>query len=250
VGELESYGIVFVHGVEPHSTIKLPLVLLLFATAEIASEAQPMLLKHFDVMLSSDENERSSLAIYVLKCAALKSMGLPVTIELLFSAGAIRRLSSELKDKNFSFGSFEMLNAQNRVTKETWAQCLKMYAATGCLMMNCRGAPFADMIMLVQGGEFVILLQEKQSETAKSQELADRTVPTLSLESVQKEHAKCNVETPHLFVLITDEDFVDSPGLADNEIVLSHTEHCGAMGHLLALLRKFNHSGQEKAPIK
>jgi hypothetical protein len=50
-------------------------------------------------------------------------------------------------------------------------------------------------------------------------------------------------ETPHLFILITDDNF---DNLKDNEIVLSYSDHAAVMGPLMALLRKFNHSSKPK----
>jgi len=80
VGELETKGILFVQGSEPQAFIKLPLILLL-SLVQGAKDA-PMLLKHFDVMLSPDENEGVSLAIMALKCAGLAEMGREITAEL------------------------------------------------------------------------------------------------------------------------------------------------------------------------
>ncbi len=72
--------------------------------------------------------------------------------------------------------------------------------------------------------------------------LKERTVPGLSVKRVREEHAKCDVETPHLFVLVTDEDFIDHESLASNEIVVSRRDHALMIGPLLALLRLFGHS--------
>ena len=89
-----------------------------------------------------------------------------------------------------SFDSFIVAEAANQVTKATWGAALGKLAPTGRFLKNCRGAPFADMIIVPKGGAFVIFLQEKQGERAKDRSIAGRTVPTLKLETVQLEHDK------------------------------------------------------------
>ena len=42
-----------------------------------------MLLRDFNVQLSSDENERNTLAILSMKCKGLRVMGRPITVDAL-----------------------------------------------------------------------------------------------------------------------------------------------------------------------
>ncbi len=229
--------------------IELPLVLLLFASVTVASAESPMLLRHFDVMLSLDGNERESLAICSLKCAALAKMGEPLMLERIFPLHMFPKLWARWASKQRVFESFTLVKAANQVTRN-WDATHSTLAKDGCFLVNSRSAPFADMVIVPKGGDFVVFLQEKQREKAKEQSNKKRKVPELSLEAVRKEHAKCNVSTLHLFVVITDEDFQDAAKLASNEIVLSYLHHAAAIGPLLALLRKFNHSNRHKVEIK
>ena len=47
----------------------------------------------------------------------------------------------------------------------------------------------------------------------------------MTSEVVHREHLKCRVSIPHLFVIITDRAFSAVHKLASNEIVLSYVEH-------------------------
>jgi hypothetical protein len=233
VGELESRGVVFVAGAEPHLTIKLPLVLLLFAAE--ASQNVPMLLSHLAVALGQEQNERVCISIVALKCAALKQMSQVVTPGALF--GSERHFDN--MNLPLEFDSCKVVAAQKQITKATWAEWLKGAAARGVFAVNAPSSPFADAVVVPKGGEWAIVLRE----TATRQQLQDRTVLALSLSEVREEHEKCRVATPHLFVLVTDEDFAESAALEQNEIVVSFRRHAAVMGPLLALLRKYNHSG-------
>jgi hypothetical protein len=245
VGELESQGILFVQGSEPQAVIKLPLILLLFLSQGAANT--PMLLKHFDVMLSPDENERASMAILALKCAGLAEMGREITAEVLFGTlGTRKGLVEKMMTTALTFKTFEVQVAQSQITVSTWAKFLEVLKKTGGFILNAPKAPFADGGLVPQRAEMVILVQEKQGEVAKRQNQKKRKVHELSIANVRAEHAKCNVKTPHLFVLVTDEDFTDHNELAENEIVVSHRDHAAVIGPLLALLRLFNHSHVRK----
>jgi hypothetical protein len=125
-GQLESRGIVFVVGQEPHATIRLPLILLLRAAPIVASSEARMLLKHFDVLLTADENELASLAACVLKCWALQSLNVPVTLERLFGASAVGRLSEEWKTKELSFDRCVMDTAARPLVGENWDKFLEL----------------------------------------------------------------------------------------------------------------------------
>jgi hypothetical protein len=188
VGDLESRGIVFLSGHEPDATLTLPLILLLFAASDIGKVEQPLLLKHFDVMLSPEENEKASLTSLALKCAALAELKGKVTVADLFGSQI-----DDSRDVVLEFDEFVVTEASNQVTKINWGVVLEQLKAQGAFVVNCKGAPFADMIIVPKGGTFVIFLQEKQRERAKEQLLGERTVPTLKAETVREEHAKIKI---------------------------------------------------------
>ena len=243
VGDLEARGCVFVTGNDPNVTLHVPLVLLLLCVADSSAKVEPpMLLKHFDVMLSPDENERASLALLALKSSALQ--------DIVGSVHVGQLLTGKWAEHEMTFEGFGISEAETRITTENWPTALSKLQERGAFVVNCKGAPFADMIIVPKGGAFVIFLQEKQRERAKEQMLAERTVPTLKVVTVQEEHKKCNVSTPHLFVLITDEHFEDFADLESNEVVLPYDQHGAVMGPLLALLRSFNHSNKRKIAVK
>jgi len=242
VEELETKGILFVQGSEPHAVIKLPLILLLSLVQGV--QHAPMLLKHFDVMLSPDENERVSVAIVALKCAGLAEMGREITAKVLF--GTREGLDEKIMTTALRFKNFEVQVAGKQITSGTWRKFLLTAKRDGAFVMNAPKAPFSDGVIVPEEGKLVIFLQEKQSEVAKLQNQKKRKVHEFFAENVRKEHAKCDVKTEHLFVLITDEDFTDNNQLEKNEIVVSHRDHASVIGPLLSLLRLFNHSHVHK----
>ena len=79
-----------------------------------------------------------------------------------------------------------LYEAEWRITKKKWPTALQKLQDSGAFVVNCKGAPFADMNIVRKGGQFVIFLQEKQREQAKGQLLADNTVPTLKIEGVRQ----------------------------------------------------------------
>jgi hypothetical protein len=214
--------------------------------------APSMLLRHFDVMLSSDENERSSLAMLLMKSRGLKELGRQIFLRDLFSleSDVFENLDEAWPDRILVCDDFGCYEANERITKRNWDTALSNLGKHGAFVVNCKGASFADLIIVPQGGEFVILLQEKQREVAKAKAIAGKAVPSLKVANVRKEHSKCRVDTTHLFVMITDEQFNDFAYLEPNEIVLSHNEHVAVMGPLLALLRKFNHSNKRTIVVQ
>jgi hypothetical protein len=109
-----------------------------------------------------------------------------------------------------------------------------------CFVVNCKGATFGDMIIVPQDADFVLIVQEKQGEIAKKQQYNDKTVPTRKLQSVKEEHGKCRIQTSHLFIMFTDEDFTDQGSFADNEIVIPYSKHASVMGP------QFNHSNKAR----
>ena len=252
VQELETRGIVFLRPASDEKlTLQMPLVLMLFASASVGHHAG-MLLKHFDVMFSSDENEHNSLAVMSLKCRGLLQLEETILLTYLLPLDLIvfPKLDAAWAQKELVCEDYALYEAESRITTKTWPAALSKLQERGAFVVNCKGAPFADMIIVPKGGEFVIFLQEKQRERAKEQMLAERTVPTLKVVTVQEEHKKCDVSTPHLFVLITDEHFEDFADLKSNEVVLPYDQHGAVMGPLLALLRSFNHSNRRKIAVK
>ena len=240
IGDLETDGVVFVQD----DTIVFPLVLLLnFAQAGHAQHL-PMLLQKFDVMLSPDENERNSLGIFAMKCSALSENDGLVRLRNLFPLEKFSQIPNRVGATEMSFDQFELKRAKSRVEKRSWSDWLPILAEKGCFLLNCKGAAFADMIIVSKGGAYVVFIQEKQREVAKEQAQKKRKVPTLCYATVKEEHDKCDVSTAHLFVIITDEEFDDFASLRENEIVLSSEMHSAAIGPLLALLRKHNHAQQ------
>ena len=141
-----------------------------------------------------------------------------------------------------SFDSFEPIQSSKQVTKRNWGAFLNQIKTRGGFFVNDRSATFANMMMISKGGKYAVFFQEKQRKVAKQQALKRRKVPQMNYEKVKKEHEKCNVITPHLFVMITDEDFEDWTNLKENEIVLSPAMHGDAISPQLALLRKHNHA--------
>jgi len=144
------------------------------------------------------------------------------------------------------FKSFEVMAAQQQITTKSWRKLLNVLKEKGGFVVNAPKAPFSDGVIVPQGGKLVIFLQEKQGEVAKLQNQKKRKVHEFSVANVRDEHAKCDVKTQHLFVLITDEDFTGHDQLAKNEIVVSYRDHASVIGPLLALLRLFNHSHVRK----
>lgn len=246
IGELERRGTLFLQPVPETDTVvaRMPLVLLLFCTP--SGQGTAMLLKHFDVMLSSDENERNSLAIISMKIRGLHALGRDITLGDIFPMDMFPNL-----DKTWAQRKLVISNAKGttdrQITRQTWANSSAGLSA-GAIVKNARSASFADMIIM--GDVFVIFLQEKQRENAKLQNINQKTVPTLKYEDVAAEHKKCDVETLHLFVLITDEDFKEHEKLHSNEIVVSCKEQDKLLGPLVAMLRKFNHISDKRIKIK
>jgi hypothetical protein len=237
-------------GPSNYFVIQMPLVLMLFGLRRGLETS--MLLRHFDVMLSSEENEQSSLAVVSMKCRGLLQLDLPLSVASLFSLDKILLpvLDEAWFGRTLVCDDYGLWEAKTQITKATWKTALSKLQEHGALVANCKGAPFADMIIVPKVGAFAIFLQEKQRERAKEQVIADRTVPTLKVKTVQEEHEKCNVTTPHLFVMITDERFDAFADLAPNEVVLPYDQHGAVMGPLLALLRRFNHSNRRKIAVK
>ena len=245
VGDLEAQGCVFVTGNGPNVTLHVPLVLLLLCLADGRGPDAPMLLTHFDVVLSPDENERASLALLALKSAAQQEINGGVCVNQLFPDARVPWAEDQM-----TFEDFGIWEAESRITQETWETALPKLQKRGAFVVNCKGAPFADMIMVPKDGQFAIFIQEKQGEGAKEKQLAGKTVPTFKIGDVRREHDKCNVPFRHLFVLITDKGFDAVDKLAPNELVLPYDQHGAVMGPLLALLRKFNHSNKRKITVQ
>jgi hypothetical protein len=260
LGELEYRGIVFFEHIsnpngESTYTIQLPLLLTLLCFRSIQAQAEPdaeipMLLNHFDVTLSSDENERNSLAMLALKCLGLQKTYQKIELKLLLPLKLNPNLDESWKGETLEFTSFELAEAKSQVKEENWDVAFDSFKKKGAFVKNCRFASFGgDMMIVPKNGKFVLIIQEKQGEKAKTKRSQNTTVPTCTYDNVRKEHDKCKISTRHLFVFVTDEAFTEYDQLLSNEIVLSHSDHIAAMGSLLALLRKFNHSNIRKTAI-
>ena len=111
------------------------------------------------------------------------------------------------------------------------------------LCLNAKGARFGDSFAVSMDGEFVLIIQDKQSKEAKEQALKKKKgeVRQMTLKEVRDEHDKCKVVTSHLFVVITDKTFDDVDELGGDEIVISLSNLCPLLGPLLSALRKYNH---------
>ena len=182
-----------------------------------------MLLKNFDVMLSSDENERNSLAVCALKCSAWSAMETPKTLSDLFPLDLFPNVPKEWHQIGLLFDRIKVHELDSRVNVGNWEEALPVLTAKKeSFLKNCNGATFADMLIIPTAGDFVIFIQEKQVENAKRQREKDYVVPTTPYKEVKAEHAKCDVSTQHLFVFITDEEFTERDSLQENEIVLSY----------------------------
>jgi hypothetical protein len=246
IRELESRGVLFVvttrdaaNGRESFSIV-FPLLFMAYVLPK--SQECPMLLRHFDVLLSPDENERNTLAIFLLKCKALTVMNRPITVDALFPGCAPNLLWRETP---LEFDRFELLEWQN----QTWSRFVSeiQHGKSG-FYVNAKGASFADMFIVSKNAEYAIMIQEKQVEGAKAKMLKSGTVPSFRYNLVQTEHDNCNIATPHLFVLVSDMGFHagDWGKIQDNEIVFPCNEHAKAIGPLLALLRLHNHTRRRK----
>ena len=116
-----------------------------FATGE-------MLLRHFDVRLSSDENERNSLAIFCMKCAGVKENDNKITLKRLFPLEKFGKVSRKLCEQEMLFDGFQQIEWGHQITKENWKGILDQHKTTGCFLVNGKCATFADMIMISEGG--------------------------------------------------------------------------------------------------
>ena len=239
ISALEKLGIVFLMKKEGRLVLIFPLVLLL-KTVNGRSDP-PMLLQEIRVILSSDENERNSLSIFAMKAEALQGIHGYVSLrDLLPLAGTTARKNEDIR---LNFDTFDLIKSKERITLTNWKECLSQLQGKGAIVLNAKGSPFSDMLMVSKGGDFVVYIQEKQRQGSRDQNVKGNTVPKVTLEAVQEEHEKCNVDQNHLFVMITDDgpDEEVKKKLGENELVLTNDTHEFAIGSLLALLRLYNH---------
>lgn len=251
---LESRGVLFVKTTQDATTRAKVLTIvfpLLFLTYILQKTSDcPMLLRHFDVPLSSDENERNTLAILLLKCNGLRTLGIPITIDALLP-GYAPNLSWRATPLEFDKRYLRAM--ENQITMKTWDDFeLQMQRGEDGFFVNAKSATFADGLIIPKGTENVILVQEKQVQVATRAARDGTTVPRFGYDSVKEEHDKCNVKTPHLFIMVSDKDFeaTDRDKIKSNEVVLPRSEHGKALGPLLALLRRHNHGYRPKLPLK
>ena len=251
IRQMESKGILFVKTTGDTQTILFPLLFLTYILG--TSEQVPMLLRHFDVKLSPDENERNTLAILLLKCKALKVMNQNITVDRLLP-GLAPNLHWRHLPLQFETEKLELRQMENQITLKTWKSFEEdLKSGEHGFLVNAQGAPFSDTLIIPKGADNVILIQEKQSELAKQKFLNDTAVPYFGKPLVDFEHNKCNIKTSHLFIIVSDKKFneKDVSKIADNEIVLPMNKHKEALGPLLSLLHLHNHHySAPRIPIK
>ncbi|CAB9502857.1 expressed unknown protein [Seminavis robusta] len=252
VQELESRGVLFVETTQDATTranvltIVFPLIFLTYILQKTLD--CPMLLRHFDVPSSSDENERNTLAVLLLKCNGLRTLGIPITVDALLP-GYAPNLS--WRATPLEFDNRYLRAMENQITLKTWHDFeLQMHTGEDGFFVNAKGATFSDGLIIPKKAENVILVQEKQVEVAKKKAIDDTTVPSFGYDSVKEEHNKCDVETSHLFIMVSDKDFkaTDRGQIQSNEIILPRNEREKALGPLLALLRRHNHAPRIEKP--
>ncbi len=243
VSDLESKGLVFLERTESKFRLSMPFFLLhqfLCSLDHTVVQTLPQVIRNF-VDISPDENERESIRVLVVKLLAFQIMGKLATLADLFPVEQFVNLDPELKDRVIEVENIVFDESPNQVKKDNWKRFVDSHAESGAIMKNARSAPFSDSFIITKGGKFVIFIQDKLSEISQGKNVQGTTVPALSVETVRVEHEKCNVDTPHLFVVVTDHRFDHQKELAPNEIVLSHDVHGKWMGPLWALMRLHNH---------
>ena len=254
VRELESRGVLFVITTQNEVTGQNALTIvfpLIFLTYILENTTDcPMLLRHFDVPLSSDENERNTLAILLLKCNGLRTLGKEITVDKLLPGYAP---NLPWRATPLEFDNRYLRQMENQITLNTWHHFERqMQRGDDGFFVNAKGAPFSDALIIPKKAENVILIQEKQVEVAKKKARNNTTVPRFGYDLVKEEHEKCDVKTPHLFIIVSDKEFkaTDRDQIQSNEVVLPRTEHDKALGPLLALLRLHNHGERPTLPLK
>lgn len=173
VGDLETAGIVFLQG----DKLVFPIILLLQMAKEGFGSEIPMLLRHFDVRLSSDESERNSLAIFCLKCAGVKENDNKITLKRLFPLEKFGKVSHKLCEQEMLFDSFQQIKWGHQITKEDWKGILDQCKTTGCFLVNGKCATFAGMIMISEGGNFAVFFQEKQRKSPRGNQRRKERCP-------------------------------------------------------------------------
>ena len=232
-------------------TIVFPLIFLTYILENTTD--CPMLLRHFDVPLSSHENERNTLAILLSKCNGLRALGIPIAVDTLLP-GYAPNLSWRATPLEFDNRCLRAM--ENQIALETWHDFeLQMQRGEDGFFVNAKGAEFSDGLIIPKKAENVILIQEKQVEVAKKKARNNTTVPRFGYDLVKEEHEKCDVKTPHLFIIVSDKEdkefkATDRDQIQSNEVVLPRTEHDKALGPLLALLRLHNHGERPTLPLK
>jgi hypothetical protein len=118
----------------------------------------------------------------------------------------------------------------------------RVSTTTPVAFLNAKSAPFADAILLL--GDFVLLIQEKQSVTARCKRLEGLAPGTVKgYSSVSDEYdkvARAVKDMPLGFLYITDEDFDDNNETAPaNCAVYGYDAHNDVLGKTVAVLRQF-----------
>ena len=145
-------------------TIVFPLLLLPYILR--SSKDVLMLLRYFDVSLSSDENEQNTLAVLLLKCEALCVLKKPITVEVLLP-GYAPNLTWRKTPLNFDELYLQLM--ENQITLSTWSgfEAEMKRAVTVFFFVNAKGATFSDMLMIPKEADHAILIQEKTGRTCK-----------------------------------------------------------------------------------
>ena len=184
-----------------------------------------------------------------MKCVGLTENKEPITPGKLFPLERFSNIPKHISNIEMKFDQFVLKRAKTRITKQSWDGWLDLVKGEGCLVLNCSGAPYSELIILSKGAKYAVFIQEKHQTVAKETQLKKRKIPTLDYKDVALEHKKYNVATPHLFVMITDELFVSNEQLKNSEIVLPADLHKEPIVPLLALLRKHNHAHHQPEMI-
>ncbi len=243
VGDLETMGLIFLEAAGSNFRLSVPFFLLRQFLCSLDHKVVanlPQVMRSF-VLISPDENERESLRVLVVKLLAIRSMGKAATLADLFPMEQFANLEPALKAQVIEVDKISFDESLKQVNKDNWHEFWDSHSESGAITKNARSAEFSDSFIITKGGKFAIFIQDKLSELSQGKNVSGRTVPALMLEAVRSEHEKCKVDTPHLFVVVTDHRFDEQNGLAPNEIVLSHDVHGKWMGPLWALMRLHNH---------
>jgi len=255
-GRFEQNGIIFLQQSKESNDFKvhLPFVLIsifyqMYSRTQSKVAYSPLL--SIQPSMNFEENEISDLAIIMMKLQILKSHDPDQTHFKLSTVFPLHSNQSEQYIKFPKFFGFNRLDHQ--VKGKTWNDFVEgkglfsgridqeKYHKIGAYL-NAGSAPFADSIILTDP---YIFMQNKQSVSARKDKIAGKPpASSRTLNDVQKEHNKCNINVDHIFVFITDERFImppndASPSLLDNEIIISSDNEKQFYGDILTRRKMF-----------